>query len=319
MTARRVTPGTHLAWRVRVQPTSDADVVLVLPVTADCEAAGAVCTAGGKPLSNRLEATVKGPGPEASGGFSLAPENSTPSGIWSDGETAWVADLDDARLYAYQREGGERQPGKDMATGPAPMGLWSDGETLWVAGLGGGLWAHRVSDGLRLPARDVALQANSAPGGVWSDGETAWVSEWLGDRVHAYRLSDGQRDAGRDIKLAGGNLMPVGLWSDGETLWVADWRERMYAYRLSDGVREPSRDVLAGATDSDPTRLWSGGGTLLSTSWSGGEVRAYPLPALQEVPGESGKGREGLLPARATSLPVIPDPALRAAIQQFSK
>ena len=73
------------------------------------------------------------------------------------------------------------------------MGLWSDGETLWVAGFGGGLRAHRLADGSRLVGQDLALEATAAPVGVWSDGETAWVSEWLGDTVHAYRLSDGTR------------------------------------------------------------------------------------------------------------------------------
>ena len=313
--ARRLVRASNLRWEITVAPASDADVVLALPPTADCAAAGAVCTAGGKALAGRLEATVKGPGSEASGeGFSLDRENSSPSGIWSDGQTAWVADLADARLYAYSREHGERQPEKDIATEPSPMGLWSDGETLWVARLGGGLRAHRLAGGARLPAKDLALEANAAPGGVWSDGETAWVSEWLGDTVHAYRLSDGRREAGRDIELADGNLMPVGLWSDGETLWVADWRERVFAYRLSDGGREPSRDVAAGAGDTDPTGLWSGGGTLLSTSWDGGAVRAYRLPASPVLADGPGKGREGFLRARAASLPPIADPALAAAI-----
>ena len=93
------------------------------------------------------------------------------------------------------------------------MGLWSDGETLWVAALGGGLRAHRLADGWRLAAHDLAVEANTAPAGVWSDGETAWVADWLGDTVHAYRLADGRRVAERDIELAAGNLMPVGLWS----------------------------------------------------------------------------------------------------------
>ena len=313
--ARRLVRASNLRWEITVAPASDADVVLALPPTADCAAAGAVCTAGGKALVGRLEATVKGPGSEASGeGFSLDSENTSPSGIWSDGETAWVADLADARLYAYSREDGERQPEKDIATEPSPMGLWSDGETLWVARLGGGLRVHRLADGSRQPWRDLSLEANAAPGGVWSDGETAWVSEWLGDTVHAYRLSDGRREAGRDIELADGNLMPVGLWSDGETLWVADWRERVFAYRLSDGGREPSRDVAAGAADTDPTGLWSGDGTLLSTSWDGGAVRAYRLPVSPVLADGPDKGREGFLRARAASLPPIADPALAAAI-----
>ena len=313
--ARRLVRASNLRWEITAAPASDADVVLALPPTADCAAAGAVCTAGGKALAGRLEATVKGPGSEASGeGFSLDSENTSPSGIWSDGETAWVADLADTRLYAYSREDGERQPEKDIATEPSPMGLWSDGETLWVARLGGGLRAHRLADGSRQPWRDLSLEANAAPGGVWSDGETAWVSEWLGDTVHAYRLSDGRREAGRDIELADGNLMPAGLWSDGETLWVADWRERVFAYRLSDGGREPSRDVAAGAADTDPTGLWSGGGTLLSTSWDGSAVRAYRLPASPVVADGPGKRQEGFLRARAASLPPITDPALASAI-----
>ena len=311
--ARRLARSSNARWEITVQPASEADVELTLPVTTNCAAEGAICTAGGGGLSQRLEATVEGPGSEPSGeGFSLAPENSRPSGIWSDGETAWVADLDDARLYAYRRSDGERQPAKDIATDPAPMGLWSDGEVLWVAGLGGGLRAHRLADGSRLAARDLALEANTAPAGVWSDGETAWVADWLGDTVHAYRLSDGRREAGRDVKLAGGNLMPVGLWSDGETLWVADWRERVYAYRLSDGRRDPARDIEAGETDTDPTGLWSGGGTLLATGWVGGEVRAYRLPEV--VAGAPGKQPGAGLAARAVSLPAIADPALQAAI-----
>ena len=311
--ARRLVSGSNRRWEVTVQPTSDADVVLTLPTTTDCAAEGAVCTASGKVHSTPVTATVKGPGSAAAGeGFSLAPENSRPSGIWSDGETAWVADLDDARLFAYRRSDEEREPGKDIATGPAPMGLWSDGEILWVAGLGGGLGAHRLADGLRLGARDLTLEANTAPAGIWSDGETAWVADWLGDAVHAYRLSDGRREAGRDIKLAGGNLMPVGLWSDGETLWVADWRERVYAYRLSDGGRDPRRDIEVGTGDTDPTGLWSGGGTLLATGWEGGEVRAYRLP--EAVAGAPGNKPDAGLTARAVSLPAIADPALQAAI-----
>ena len=309
--ARRLVADSSLRWEITVQPASEAEVALTLPVPASCAAEGAICTAGGGKLAQAVTARVAGPGAEPAG-FPLAPENSSPSGIWSDGETAWVADLEDARLYAYQRSDGERQPGKDIVTEPAPMGLWSDGDTIWVAGLDGGLRAHRLANGARLVRRDLALEASEAPAGVWSDGETAWVSAWLGDAVHAYRLADGERVASRDIKLSGENLMPVGLWSDGETLWVADWRERLYAYRLSDGGRDPRRDIEAGIRDTDPTGLWSDGGTLLSTGWEGGQVRAYLLP--EAVAGATVKKPVNGPFARAASLPAIADPALRDAI-----
>ena len=43
-----------------MRPESEADVVVVLPATADCDSAGAICTPDGRPLSHRLEATVGG-------------------------------------------------------------------------------------------------------------------------------------------------------------------------------------------------------------------------------------------------------------------
>ena len=45
-------------WEIEIEPLSDADVVVVLPASADCAAPEAVCTAGKQPLSTRLEATI---------------------------------------------------------------------------------------------------------------------------------------------------------------------------------------------------------------------------------------------------------------------
>ena len=59
--ARRLTQGSNIGWTITVTPGSAADVTIVLPVTTDCDADGAVCTADGRKLSNRLEFTVSGP------------------------------------------------------------------------------------------------------------------------------------------------------------------------------------------------------------------------------------------------------------------
>ena len=53
--ARRLTQGSNIGWTITVTPGSAADVTIVLPVTTDCDADGAVCTADGRKLSNRLE------------------------------------------------------------------------------------------------------------------------------------------------------------------------------------------------------------------------------------------------------------------------
>ena len=60
--AKRMTQGSNIGWTITVTPDSAADVTIVLPVTTDCNADGAVCTGDGRKLSNRLEFTVSGSG-----------------------------------------------------------------------------------------------------------------------------------------------------------------------------------------------------------------------------------------------------------------
>ncbi len=44
-------------WRITGEPGGNGDMVIVLPITTDCNAQGAVCTEDG-----RTEITVNGPG-----------------------------------------------------------------------------------------------------------------------------------------------------------------------------------------------------------------------------------------------------------------
>ena len=74
------------------------------------------------------------PGPDRE--FALDPANANPSGLWSDGETMWVADAADAKLYAYDWPTGARLRDRDFDTLKAagnilPRAIWSDGGTMW--------------------------------------------------------------------------------------------------------------------------------------------------------------------------------------------
>ena len=60
--AQRLDKPSNIRWLITVEPDSNGDVAVVLPETTDCDADGAVCTADGRKLSNRLEFTVSGPG-----------------------------------------------------------------------------------------------------------------------------------------------------------------------------------------------------------------------------------------------------------------
>ena len=59
---RRLEPGKNVGWEITVQPSSNADVTIALPITTSCAADGAICTGDGKKLSSRVELTISGPG-----------------------------------------------------------------------------------------------------------------------------------------------------------------------------------------------------------------------------------------------------------------
>ena len=130
----------------------------------------------------------------------------SPSGMWSDGSTLWLAENGDGAddsVYAY-----------DLATGE------------------------------RVESREFALaDTNRAPRGIWSGGETVWVSDSGRERLFAYRLADGERVEEREFALAEGNSDARGIWSDEETMWVLDSRQADSALRLRLRERRTARRV----------------------------------------------------------------------------
>ena len=60
--ARRRDQPSNIRWQITVEPDSNADVTIALPVTTDCAAQGAICTQDGRKLSKPLEFTVSGAG-----------------------------------------------------------------------------------------------------------------------------------------------------------------------------------------------------------------------------------------------------------------
>ena len=60
--AQRTDKPSNIPWRIEIKPQGNGDVTIVLPVTTDCNADGAICTADGRKLSNSLSFTVSGPG-----------------------------------------------------------------------------------------------------------------------------------------------------------------------------------------------------------------------------------------------------------------
>ena len=110
--ARRIEPPGNVRWEITVEPSSDADVTIILPETADCDDQGAICTEDGRMLSAEVPLTVAGPEEEEE---QTPPENNpatgapTISGTAQVGQTltadvTGIADEDglDNVSYAYQ-------------------------------------------------------------------------------------------------------------------------------------------------------------------------------------------------------------------------
>ena len=60
--ARRVAPPGNEQWTITIQPDGHGAVTIILPITEDCDATGAICTEDGRKLSTELELRVSGPG-----------------------------------------------------------------------------------------------------------------------------------------------------------------------------------------------------------------------------------------------------------------
>ena len=223
----------------------------------------------------------------------IAAGNVQPQGVWSDGTTMWIADRDDAKLYAYRVSDGARDSARDFDTlsdagNNDPYGIWSDGTTMWVADpIKDKLYAYRMSDKARDPDKDFGTLSdagNNVPVGIWSDGTTMWVADNFHDKLFAYRMSDRNRDPDKDFDTLSdaGNNDPSVIWSDGTTMWVADiFDDKLYAYRMYNRARDSTKDfdTLRAAGNRDPTGIWSDGATMWVADVHDGKVYSYnPAP-----------------------------------------
>ena len=127
--ARRLVSGSNTKWQIKILPTSNGDVTIVLPITEDCTADGAVCT-GARKLSNRLEIIVSGPTSQQTSQQrqenTAATGSPTISGIVQVGQTlaastTGIADTDGLTnaAYSYQWIANDGSSDSDIADATA--------------------------------------------------------------------------------------------------------------------------------------------------------------------------------------------------------
>ena len=220
----------------------------------------------------------------------IAARNYSPRDIWSNGQTMWVVDSGEDKLYAYRTSDKARDDSQDFDTLDAagndqPRGIWSDGTTMWVTDSNDDeIYAYRMSDKTRDASKDFDTldSENQIATGIWSDGATMWVADDHRNRIFAYQVSDKIRDDSKDFATlsAAGNTSPAGIWSDGTTMWVADYvDDKLYAYRMSDKTHDSSKDfgTLAAAGNSDATGIWSDNTTMWVSDNNKDKVYSYNM------------------------------------------
>ena len=297
-----LTVGTSRHYRVSainsdgVGDPSNIDDATTSPITGPITGGGGGGGGGPSPSEVDFEWTVQHDIAELDGG------NDWPTGLWSDGETLWIAEngqgTDDA-VYAYDLASGERVEEREFAlheTNRAPRGFWSDRSVVWVSDSGRErLFAYDLATGERLEEREFALAAGNADArGIWSDEETMWVLDSRAGALFAYGFESGEQLG--QYALDSANDDPRGSWSDGVTIWVSDHgAKRLFAYRLpvlpdaeTDSGEEDARELerasdeefteLSKASNNSPRGIWSDGDVMYVADESDDRVYSYNMP-----------------------------------------
>ena len=172
--ASRLEAPSNIRWQVTVEPDSDDGVTVVLPVTTDCSAQGAVCTGGGRKLSAEVSVSVPGPAPQQQPQNSEATGAPAISGTLRVGETltastAGIADADgmENASFSYQWMRGDGNAHTDL-----------DGETGRTYELSGGDQGKIIR--VRVSFRDDADNEESLTSAATSEVEPRPNSEPTG-------------------------------------------------------------------------------------------------------------------------------------------
>ena len=250
--------------------------------------------------------------------IALDAANGDPGGIWSDGETIWVADQEAGMVFAYDLESGQYLRSVDVEGDVS--GLASDGTTIWVGDShqnrscgASGIRAYDLATWTRRPGSDISTgtpraclgYTNIWPlnsrdlhlKGMWSDGRYVWANVNLsGHLVVAFAPPNGAH-SGESGPLfgslppwsPGGETLDArgyaaegswGPWSDGQTLWTASTQGKIFAYDLHTFARRPGLDVevLNAAGNRNLRGIWSDGETLWVVDDYDGKLYAYTMP-----------------------------------------
>ena len=108
---RRTTQGSNLRWEITVQPDGNDEVTLLLPITANCGDAGAVCTGSEKKLLIGAAVFVRGPATSQEQTAANTPATGNPAitgtarvGQTLSADTSGIADADGLQNATFSHQ-----------------------------------------------------------------------------------------------------------------------------------------------------------------------------------------------------------------------
>ena len=239
--------------------------------------------------------------------------NEHPRGIWSDGDTMWVADLD-GNIYAYDMDTKAPKPAEYFTNlagaNSKPRGIWSDGDTMWVSDWEPTrVFAYDMDTKARVrdkefpvPAKvgGTGIEETARFHGIWSDGSGVMWMVSLRDRsVYAFDMATGDPVPSEQFIDSRPTFQGIeGLWGDDQSLWLTDAGSTPSTVKSVwryNNARQPGRDIqldLGGNSgdrldftgNANPVGLWSDGATMWVADSVDARIYAYPVPDRQVRP-----------------------------------
>ena len=178
----------------------------------------------------------------------------SPSGMWSDGSTLWLAENGDGAddsVYAYDLATGERVESREFALAEGnsdARGIWSDGKTMWVLdGRADALFAYDFESGALLAEYELDA-ANDDPRGIWSDGDVMYVADESDDRVYSYNMPDAIDARLASLSLSG---VDIGEFDPGRTDYEAVVADGVTETTIEAEAMQRRTDVAIDPPDAD--------------------------------------------------------------------
>ena len=222
--------------------------------------------------------------------------NNSPGAIWSDGETLWVSDTEDDKIYSYNLRVSDNTDLRSITV---------DGSAVDGIVPGSAEYLYRVENftsrvtlaaaprhfkgtvSIGAPDADDTIDGHQVDLAAGSNNFTITVTAHDGTTTanHALTINRGSTAITgwavmQDVEdvLGSGSEFPGGIWSDGTYIWASGGDDlKLYAYRLATGEHESDRDISLHSDNGDPQGIWSNGTTMWVLDNTDRKLYAYTL------------------------------------------